>query len=181
MTTSVVKPRGLRQRLCPWLRAVFQVMFPIHSRQWHPMPYQPFLFTSLWMSGLVLMLFGDLTTWPLNVEPDTAMIMPSTWVALLVIAPPLGFASSWLLANKRGKWRYRAFWLRLFSDFTIATALAAYLAARIELGHYHVLLLGVLSGSTLFSVALVYRDLRLLVASERLAKVILRTSRGKRS
>jgi len=133
------------------------------------LPWEPWLHCAVWIATIFALFSGDAGIIPPIQGVDWV------WVLFGLISPPLGFFSVWALEHGRGKCRYIAIWSRMIADAGLVICLVTYLIARWDVG-----LLGMVSVvsdvivffSAWFTSLLVVRDVRFLVATEKLATVL---------
>lgn len=130
------------------------------------LPWEPWLHCGIWLSAIFTMIVGEYHLYPPLDAADWA------WLILALSAPPIGFASQWMLAFHKGRLKYWALWLRMISDVGLSLAILCYLINRWYTGDLWVLDITadfILMLSMWFTLTLVARDIRLLLATERLA------------
>lgn len=153
------------------------LMFPPHREDYHidranlkvDLPWEPWLHCGVWIAVLYALIHGD---WP-AVPPINGVDW--VWVSFGLTSPTVGFTSVWMLKYQTGKPRYIAIWLRMIADVGLSVAILAYLITRLASGMLWVS--GVLGDTILlfaawFTLTLVSRDMRLIIATERLATKI---------
>ena len=130
------------------------------------LPWEPWLHAGVWCSVLLTMVLGETHLFPPVDAADW------TWILVGLIAPPVGFTSQWLLAFNTGRLRYWGLWLRMIADIGLVVAISGYLCNRWYIDHlfkYDIMADVVLMLAAWFTAALVYRDMKFLVATEKLA------------
>ncbi len=166
-------------RVTPWTIAKFwkRLMFPPHREDFYmdrvtlkaDLPWEPWLHCGVWCAVFATIVLGE---WHLYPPQDTA-----DWVWLLfgLTSPVIGFASAWMLEYHTGKVRYIAIWQRMISDIGLSVAIIAYLLNRIyteQLGAGSIMADTILGLAAWFTLTLVARDIRFIVATEKLAALI---------
>lgn len=168
-------------KVTPWNIAKFwyRLMFPPspdhHLRDRLKLkgdpPWEPWLHCAVWLSVFAVIAAHRLA----GVALDR---LDWVWVCLGLIAPPVGFASVWILANTEsgGRSRYVAIWMRLAADFGLALTIMVYQVARFGEGnHLHPLMANIVLGfSGWYMITLVCRDVRLVREVESLANSLYR-------
>ena len=153
------------------------LMFPPNGYHWHnnrmalkmDLPWEPWLHATVWLSAIYTIIVGEFALYP---PTDSADIV---WLVSGLTAPPVGFASVWMLAFKTGLPRYLAIWLRMVADLGLSISLLTYLCSRFEaesLGWFGITADAIVFASAWFTLTLVVRDIRFIVATERLANII---------
>lgn len=167
-------------KVTPWNIMKFwkRLMFPPHRHDYYSdrlllksdLPWEPWLHCGVWIATSLALLFGDTKVLPPINGVDWV------WVSFGLVSPPVGFFSVWALEFARGKARYMAIWTRMASDIGLVVAILSYLVARGQLGLLHldihfmsdiILLL-----SAWFTLTLVQRDIKFLIATEKIATII---------
>lgn len=138
------------------------------------LPWEPWLHAGVWIAVAVTLVQQE---WLLYPPGDAA-----DWVWLLfgLLSPPLGFASVWMLEFHRGRVRYIAIWMRMVADIGLSVALISYLINRAfsgQLGAIGITGDIILATAAWFNMTLVSRDIRFIVATEKLAALIYRDVR----
>lgn len=128
-------------------------------------PWEPWLHCAVWVSVWAILVIG---------LPLEALDL--YWVALGLASPAAGFFSVWVLASEttKGWMRYVAMWTRMAADVSLAVTIVLYQVARWA-EHGHPVMANVVMGfSAWYMLTLVVRDVQLIIAVERLAKVLHR-------
>jgi hypothetical protein len=161
-----------------WKRLMFP---PIHP-EYHglrlalkgDLPWEPWMHCAVWVSMFMVLIHGDRGVAP----PDE--LIEWSWIIGGLIFPPLGFSSVWVLAHKTGRLRYIAIWVRTVADVGLALSLFLYQLSRLEVQGFEPLGWGedglvpnvVMNFSIWFLMVLGIRDVKLLIATEKLASKI---------
>lgn len=128
-------------------------------------PWEPWLHCAVWLSVFAVIAVHHMDRIALD-------LLDWVWVSLGLFAPPVGFASVWILANTSGgRFRYVAMWMRLSADFALVWTILVYQAARLDdIGHGHPIMANiVLLFAAWYMATLVYRDWYLVREVENLA------------
>lgn len=163
-----------------WVRLMFPRYAQYHANRLTlrgDLPWEPWLHCGVWLSMFIVLVGGDRGILP---PVDGIDIL---WLAFGLISPPIGFASVWMLAFRSGRVRYVAMWLRMIADAGVVTSLGIYQFDRwckdSDFGTAHGVVANVvLDLSIWFMAVLVYRDAKLISATERLAAELYRDARG---
>lgn len=155
-----------------WLVRTF--LPPEHDDDWVLIPWQPLLFAATWVGALILLVVGDFANVPAETSDLNHGGAQYIWLALSLVCPPIGLWSLHMIRTGSGMTRYKGMWIRLGADLGQFTALATYLIARAVGGDYRVYPSVIFAAATVFTALLVYRDVRSLVRTERLAAQIER-------
>ncbi len=171
-------------RVTPWTIAKFwkRLMFPPHRHEYYSdrlllkadLPWEPWLHCGVWLATFFALIFGDHGVVPPVDGVDWV------WVGFGLVSPVLGFFSVWALECNRGRSRYVAIWTRMVADIGLVVAILGYLAARWGAGGLGISSLMsdiILFLSSWFTLTLVQRDIKFLVATEKLAALIHRDVR----
>lgn len=140
------------------------------------MPWEPWLHATVWIAMILVLCIGE-----------EGLVPPINgidwyWLFFGLLSPPIGFFSVWFLEHRTGPKRYCALWGRMISDAGLVTSLALYEIARYD-GHEKFEDLGwgndvvpnlVLIACMWFTSTLVWRDVRFIIATEKLAARIYR-------
>lgn len=138
------------------------------------MPWEPWLHCGVWVSMMLILIFGEQ-----NVLPPVDGI-DWIWLSFGIVSPTIGFFSVWALEHNTGRARYYGLWGRMLADVGLVITIGLYQLARFnghdtweEIGFGH----GVLPNVVLFlamwfTLTLVWRDVRLIVATEELAAAL---------
>lgn len=147
------------------------------------LPWEPWLHATVWMSMIAILFIGEE-----GVVPPINGI-DWYWLFFGLVSPPIGFFSVWALEHGRGTKRYCALWGRMVADAGLVVSLSLYELARWN-GHEQFEALGVgndvipnmvLLAAMWFTSTLVWRDVRFIIATEKLAATIYRDVRGVRT
>jgi len=151
-----------------------RLMFPPRTRQYYmdrlmmksDLPWEPWLHCGVWIATVLAIVIGDAGVIPPIRGVDWV------WVIFGLVSPIVGFFSVWKIEYGRGRTRYIAIWSRTAADLGLCVSILTYLAARWSAGQLGIS--GVLSDvilflSAWFTFTLVYRDVRFLAATEKLA------------
>ena len=131
--------------------------------------WEPWLHSGIWIATIATLIFGDQgVVPPINGEDWV-------WVFFGLTCPVIAFFSASAIKRKPGRIRYLAIWTRTMADIGLVTGILAYLLARLNVG-----LLGVshIFGDVIlllcawFTSVLIYRDIKFLIATEKLASFI---------
>lgn len=158
------------------LRYWKRLMFPPDTDQYRhnrmkllaDMPWEPWLHAGVWSSVILILLVGEKGVIPPVDGLDWY------WIIFGLISPTVGFFSVWTLEHRTGIARYYALWGRMIADLGLATAILLYQLDR-YLAHqeisfrYGVLPNVVLMLAMWFTLVLVVRDVRFIIATEELA------------
>lgn len=166
-------------KVTPWTIAKFwkRLMFPPHREDFYfdrvtlkaDLPWEPWLHAGVWISVIITMILGE---WHLYPPADFADFV---WLSFGLTAPVLGFTSVWMLEYHTGRVRYVAIWLRAVADTGLSIAILAYLANRLGTGQLGLMsIMGdvILASAAWFNFTLVARDIRFIIATEKLAALI---------
>lgn len=163
------------------LRFWKKLMFPEASSEYHldrlrlrmDMPWEPWLHCSVWIGMILILVNGELKVVP----PINGLDWP--WIVGGLLSPVVGFASVWTLAFKSGRARYVAIWTRMVSDIGLASTIILYQVDRAAIHGWEAIGWGeavlpniVLNFAAWFTLALVWRDIRFIIATEKLAASI---------
>lgn len=171
-------------KVTPWNIMKFwkRLMFPPHRHDFYidrvtlksDLPWEPWLHCGVWLSVIATIILGE---WHLYPPRDFA---DWVWLTAGISSPTLGFASVWMLEFHPGKVRYVALWLRMIADLGLSVAIIAYLCNRISTGQLGaVSIMGdvILGTAAWFTLTLVARDVRFIIATEKLAALIYKDLR----
>lgn len=176
-------------RVTPWNIGKFwiRLMFPPTHEDYHShrltlkgdLPWEPWLHCGVWLSTFWVLIFGEARVIPPIDGVDWM------WIAFGVMSPPLGFASVWALAFHAGRIRYVALWARAVADLGLVFALSGYQYSRFVAHQNHSWPDGSLGAvgdslvllSILYMATLVWRDVKFIIATEKLAALISRDVR----
>lgn len=166
-------------RVTPWNIAKFwkRLMFPPDRHDFYvgrltlksDLPWEPWLHAGVWLAVLMTIILGEFGLYPPTDPPDLV------WLFFGLVAPPVGFFSVWMLEYNPGRARYVALWLRMVADVGLAVAIGAYLFNRLmtgQLGTQSIMADMILGLSAWFTMTLVARDVRFILATEKLASLI---------
>lgn len=128
--------------------------------------WQPYLFLAMFYGTVASVALGDSGFTPPGKEFDVHEVV---WAVTGFFSPILAFVAVWMIVHKEGRARYVALWLRLSSDIGAMTSLLAFLTYQLPRGEEHPFDGAILGGSVVFLALLVWRDVRFLVATERVA------------
>ena len=172
-------------KVTPWniLKFWKRLMFPPHREDFYhdrltlkaDLPWEPWLHCGVWLAVIFTIIRGE---WHLYPPSDAADWI---WMIFGLVSPTMGFASMWMLEHYRGKTRYVALWQRMVSDIGLSIAILAYLCNRVGTGQFGTVSIMsdiVLASAAWFTLTLVLRDIRFIIATERLAGMIYRDLRG---
>lgn len=159
-------------------------MFPPDSDQYrynrmvlkYDMPWEPWLHAGVWVGMILILLFGER-----GIVPPVDGI-DWIWLAFGLVSPTVGFFSVWALEHSTGMRRYYALWGRMIADAGLATCLGIYQIARYQqFDDFESIGFGrsvipniILFLSMWFTLTLVWRDVRFIIATEELATDIYR-------
>jgi hypothetical protein len=138
------------------------------------LPWEPWLHCGVWLSVVVTIILGEWHLYPPEDFSDWV------WLSFGLVSPPIGFASVWMLEHYSGKLRYIALWLRMSSDVGLSVAITAYLCNRVGTGQFgaqSIMADIILASCAWFTMTLVVRDIRFIVATEKLAALIYKDLR----
>jgi hypothetical protein len=137
------------------------------------MPWEPWLHCGIWIGVLLALFMGEEGVLPPIDGMDWFWIIPG------LVAPVMGFFSVWILHYHKGKPRYIAIWGRMLADFGLAFTIIAYQLDMVShhgfeaIGWGHGILPNViLNFAAWFTLSLVWRDIKFIIATERLAAAI---------
>lgn len=137
------------------------------------LPWEPWLHCCVWFGVIGALIWGDRDIIPPVDRLDWA------WAIFGLMSPPIGFASVWMLAYSPGRRRYVAMWMRMLANGGLAACIILYEVERyFENWRRMTLDIGVNIPNLVFVFCawymsvLVVRDIKLVVAVERLAGVI---------
>ena len=172
-------------RVTPWniLKFWKRLMFPPHREDFYmdrltlkaDLPWEPWLHAGVWISVIMTIILGEFGLYP---PTDTADLV---WLFFGLVSPPVGFAAVWMLEFHSGRIRYIALWQRAAADIGLSVAITAYLCNRLMTGQLGVVSIMsdiILGTAAWFTLTLVARDIRFIVATEKLAALIYRDLRG---
>ncbi len=158
-----------------------RLMFPPDTDQYRynrlvlraDMPWEPWLHAGVWLSMIFILIIGEEGVIPPLDGIDWL------WVSFGLISPVIGFSSVWVLEHHTGRARYYALWGRMIADLGLVTSLLLYQLDR-YLVHEGVAFgfgFGLLPNTILFfsmwfTLTLVWRDVRFIIATEALAAAI---------
>ena len=129
--------------------------------------WQPYLFLAIFYGTLISVFFGTESVDP----PGTAFEQAEwLWAITGLGAPTLAFVAVWRITNRTGRCRYRALWLRLAADILAITSMIAFLYENIANHSEHPFEGAIVFASIVFISILVWRDVRFLMITEKLAK-----------
>lgn len=159
-----------------------RLMFPPDTDQYRynrlvlrsDMPWEPWLHCGVWIATFLALFFGEK-----HVLPPVDGI-DWYWIFFGLVAPVVGFFSVWTLEHHKGRPRYYALWGRMLADAGLATAIGLYQLARYlgedDLEHlgvgYGVMPNLILMLCMWYTLTLVVRDVRFIIATEALAAEI---------
>jgi len=133
--------------------------------------WEPWLHSGIWIATIATLFFGDQgVVPPINGEDWV-------WVFFGLTAPVIAFLSASAIKRRSGKTRYVAIWARTMADVGLVTGILAYLLARLNvglLGVSHIFGDVILLFCAWFTSILIYRDIKFLIATEKLASFIHR-------
>lgn len=139
------------------------------------MPWEPWLHAGTWISMFAILFIGEE-----GVVPPIDGI-DWYWLTFGFVSPFIGFFSVWTLAHKTGKPRYYALWGRMIADSGLVMAILLYQLDRFLMNNADDIGLGhgvwpnlILFLCMWFTATLVVRDIRFIIATERLASEIYR-------
>jgi len=155
-----------------------RLMFPPITPTYHldrlslrmDLPWEPWLHCSMWLATVLTLIMGEKDVMP----PIDGL----DWYWLIggLVAPPLGFFSAWTLAHYKGRSRYIAIWTRMVADLVLAVSMALYQLDRFDNQKTDIGLAIipsiVLFFAMWFTFALVWRDIKFIISTERLAALI---------
>lgn len=166
-------------KVTPWniLKFWKRLMFPPHRSDFYhdrmtlkaDLPWEPWLHCGVWIAVLITFIRGEWHLYPPNDAADWI------WMIFGFSSPPIGFSSVWVLEHNKGRARYTALWMRMVSDIGLSVAILAYLCNRIgtgQLGTVSIMSDVILASAAWFTLTLVVRDIRFIVATEELAALL---------
>lgn len=133
------------------------------------LPWEPWLHATVWVAVIVTLFFGEVNLTPPSDVADWV------WAVFGLLFPAIGFFSVWMLEYGTGRVRYIGIWSRTVADAGLSMAILAYLFNRMNsgmLGKLSIMGDAVLLASAWFTLTLVKRDIKFIVATERLADAI---------
>lgn len=145
----------------------------ILESHWVVVPFQPVLYFFIFGASIRL---GTNREQPIDFDGFIAPGFYELWVFLGIIGPLITLLSWWLIQKVSGRWRFIGLWLRLSGDVQVFTIILAYhiittAQARTESTIYSRYIVG---ASIIFVIAMIIRDVWVLVVTERLAARIHR-------
>lgn len=144
---------------------------PPPNADWHPVRYQPILYTFVWVGALITWIFG--ASDPPIANP-TIIHLAHVWLVPALLSPMMGLLSMWMITRGSGTTRYWGFWLRLGANLGMGFALADYCIFRFAMGNLYLTEMMCLAASTLFVMHLIGFDIQLLRTTEKVARRIHR-------
>lgn len=166
------------------LRFWKRLMFPPDTDQYRhnrlalktDMPWEPWLHAGTWIAIIITLIVGEQGVLPPIDGIDWY------WIVFGLISPPIGFFSVWALEHWGSKARYCGLWGRMISDAGLATAILLYQIDRFIVHNdmsvpgvgYGILPNVILFLAMWFTLTLVVRDIRFIIATEALAAEIYR-------
>ena len=159
-----------------------RLMFPPDTDQYrynrlvlrYDIPWEPWLHAAVWIGTITALVVGERGIMPPINGIDWS------WIFFGLLSPTLGFFSVWTLEHYKGRPRYFALWGRMIADAGLATTILLYQLDRyishdeleaVGLGH-GVIPNVVLFFSMWFTLTLVWRDIKFIIATEALAAQI---------
>lgn len=161
-----------------------RLMFPPDSEQYRhnrlvlkaDMPWEPWLHAGTWIAIILVLVVGERGVLPPIDGIDWY------WITFGLVSPFIGFFSVWTLEHHTGRARYFGLWGRMIADFGLAMTILLYQTDRFLVhadnnkltfgyGIYPNLILFL---AMWFTLTLVWRDIRFIVATEALAASIYR-------
>lgn len=138
------------------------------------MPWEPWLHCGMWLAMILILVIGEEGVLPPIDGIDWV------WLVFGLVSPVIGFFSVWTLAHHTGKARYYALWGRMIADAGLAIAILLYQFDRffihdalgVAVFGYGVLPNVILFLAMWFTLTLVVRDIRFIIATEKLAAEI---------
>jgi hypothetical protein len=143
--------------------------------------WQPYLHTTVWWGVVLTFIFGD----PRFLPPGDGLDW--IWVIGGLTAPILGVTAVWRMKNGTPKQKYRAFWMRLASDMGLWSTMMAFEIQRLCVlpftppctkqpcpngDGWQPFADLIIMGAIIFVSVLIYRDIRFLKITERLADTL---------
>ena len=147
---------------------------PQGTPDWQRVSFQPMLYLCLWLSSIIIMIWGDFASYPALFADEHSGNIFWLWAGLSLLCPPMGMASLWLIQSPHGGKKYRGLWLRLAADIGQLTAVTVYVILRFAIGDWHVYPMACLIACWIFVGHLVLRDAERIYTVEKLAKKIQR-------
>jgi hypothetical protein len=135
--------------------------------------WQPYLFLAVFYGTILSVTLGDKTIDPPGADFEAAEWL---WSITAIGSPPLAFVAVWMIIHTSGRWRYLALWLRLAADIGIMAAMIAYLYEHIATRAEHPFEGAIVVASIIFIWVLIWRDIRFLIITERLARKLLQSA-----
>lgn len=164
-----------------------RLMFPPDSEQYrynrmvlkYDMPWEPWLHAGVWVGMLLILVFGEK-----GIVPPIDGI-DWIWLAFGLVSPTVGFFSVWALEFCKGANRYYALWGRMLADAGLVACLGIYQIARYQqfnefsvIGFGHSVIPNLILFLCMwFTLTLVWRDVRFIIATEELATEIHKSVR----
>lgn len=136
---------------------------------WKQLSFRPILYLCTWVSALVILMFGDFTSFPPETRDNAADWLFWVWGGLSLGAPIMGLVAIRLIFSPHGASKYRGMWLRFGADCTQFIAILAYTVMRFTVGDYHIYTMGVLAAVLLYVFHLVMMGGQQLLGVEILA------------
>ena len=147
------------------------------------LPWEPWIHPAMWLGAAGAIIFGDGDLVPPIDGTDYV------WLSFGIISPVLGFCSVWMLAYGTGASRYVAMWMRTIADLGIVLAIAFYEFEKMVAHGNSVIFQGLGQGfvpnlvmifAAWYMSVLVWRDVKVLIAVEKLAASIHMGQRERR-
>lgn len=131
--------------------------------------WQPYLFLAIFYGTLISIFVRDE-----RVDPPGTSFEQAEWLWAItgLGAPTLAFVSVWLITNRTGRCRYRALWMRLAADILAITSMISFLYEHIAQHREHPFEGAIVFASIVFISILVWRDVRFLAITEKLANAL---------
>jgi len=131
--------------------------------------WESWLHSAILIATIATLVFGDTgVVPPINGEDWV-------WAFFGLTSPVIAFFSASAIKRGSGKVRYLGIWTRTMADIGLVTGILAYLLARLNvglLGVNHIFGDVVLLFCAWFTSILIYRDIKFLIATEKLASFI---------
>jgi hypothetical protein len=136
--------------------------------------WQPFLFTAVWWGACLTMILRILDIYDVDPPGKSIDSIEGIWLYGALSFPVVGYISVQVIQNGRGKWLYGALWCRLAADIGVATSLFCFMLREAVTDEAHPFMLTIMAAAVLFLTFLTVRDIKFLVATERLANYLAR-------